>query len=89
MLKDTLDRIRNYEKYIMGDRLGSKCLILVYCINTLFEISAENNKKKMHDFADAIHNMPEIYLGKRTYDSFLLEITSLCDIYGDSYFKCL
>ena len=89
LLKDALDRIRDYEKYIIDNQLGSECPILVYCIRALFEIYAENNKKKMYDFADAIHNMPEIYLGKRTYDSFLLEITSFCDIYGDSYFKCL
>ena len=89
LLKDALDRIRDYEKYIIDKQIGSECPILVYCIKTLFEIAAENNKKKMYDFADAIHNMPEIYLGKRTYDSFLLEITSFCDIYGDSYFKCL
>ena len=89
LLKDTLNRIRDYEKYIMDNRLGSECPILLYCIKTLFEIGAENNKKKMYDFADTIHNMPEIYLGERTYDSFLLEIKSFRDIYGDSYFKCL
>ena len=89
LLKDTLDRIKGYEKYIIDNQLGSKCPILVYCINTLFEISTEDNKKKMYDFADTIHNMLEIYLGKRTYESFLFEIRSFCNIYGDSYFKHL
>ncbi len=89
LLKDTLVRIKSFEKYIIDNRLGSQCPILVYCIKTLFEISAENNKEKMCHFADTIHNMPEIYLSKRTYDSFLFEIKSFCDIYGDSYFKSL
>lgn len=87
LLKEALDQIRDYEKYIIDNRLGSECPILLYCIKTLFEIAAENNKKKMCDFSDTIHNMPEIYLGKRTYDSFLFEITSFRDIYGDSYFN--
>ena len=87
LLKDTLERISGYKKYIIDNRLGPECPILVYCINTLFEISAENNKKKLYNFADVIHNMPEIYLGKRTYDSFSFEITSFCDLYGDSYFE--
>ena len=89
LLKATLDRIKDYEKYIIDNRLESECPVLVYCIKTLFEISDENNRMKMYDFADTIHNMPEIYLGKRTYDSFLYEITSFCDAYGDSYFKGL
>ena len=41
LLKDALDRIRDYEKYIIDKQLGSECPILVYCIKTLFEIAAE------------------------------------------------
>lgn len=89
LLKDTLEQIENYEKYILDNQLESECPLLVYCMKTLFEISTENNEKKMGAFADTIHNMPEIYLGKRTYDSFSSDITSFCEIYGDSYFKYL
>ena len=37
LLKDALDRIRDYEKYIIDKQLASECPILVYCIKTLFE----------------------------------------------------
>ena len=32
--------------------------IVLYCIDTLFEIINEGNKQKIIDFADAIHNIP-------------------------------
>lgn len=89
LFKDTIEQIKNYQQCIIDNQLASECPVLMYCINTLFEIIRENNKEKLYQFADTVHNMPEIYLGKRTYDSFSLEIKSFCDAYGDSYFACL
>ena len=58
----------------------------MYCINTLLEIIDENNEKKIFDFADTIHNMPEICLGKCNIYSFAQEITEFQKMYGKGYF---
>ena len=60
--------------------------LLLYCINTLLEIIKEGNSQKIYDFADTVHNIPEIFIGKRNYYSFHDEIKSFRHIYGKSYF---
>ena len=50
--------------------------ILTYCIDTLFEIIEEGNAEKIRDFADLIHNMPEIALKKSSFRSFTSEINA-------------
>ncbi len=63
--------------------------ILLYCIDTLFEIINEGNKQKIFDFADAIHNIPEIYMQKRNIYSFRRELKSFQKKYGKNYFTFL
>lgn len=82
----TVENIKNYEKYIVDNQLQNEHKILLYCINTLLKIIDENDKKKIFDFADAIHNIPEIHIGKRDFDSFSFEINEFCDKYGKEYF---
>lgn len=60
--------------------------ILLYCIDTLFEIINECNTQKIFDFADAIHNIPEIYMQKRNLYSFRKELKSFQRKYGKRYF---
>ncbi|MEE0265184.1 MAG: hypothetical protein UD936_06105 [Acutalibacteraceae bacterium] len=60
--------------------------ILLYCIDTLFEIINENNREKLCDFADTIHNMPEIAVRKRSFKSFRREIKAFRKKYGKAYF---
>ena len=60
--------------------------ILLYCIDTLFKIINEGNTQKIFDFADAIHNIPEIYIQKRNLYSFRKELTSFQKKYGKHYF---
>ncbi len=72
-------------KIIKKNYIEDKRLIL-YCINTLLEIIDENNEKKIFDFADTIHNMPEICLGKRNIYSFDKEILAFQKMYGKEYF---
>lgn len=60
--------------------------LLLYCIDRLFEIAQENNKEKTFDFADLIHNMPEIYLGKRNIKSFKRQIQIFNKKYKSKYF---
>ena len=61
--------------------------LLLYCIDTLFEIIQENNREKTFDFGDLIHNMPEIYLGKRNIKSFKREIRIFNKKYKTKYFN--
>ncbi len=86
LFETTVEKIKNYEKYLVDNQLQNEHIILLYCINTLFEIIDENDIKKIFDFADAIHNIPEIYIGKRDFDSFSFEIKEFCDKYGKEYF---
>ena len=60
--------------YIEKEQDKNNHNLLLYCIDTLFEIIQENNREKTFDFADLIHNMPEIYLSKRNIKSFKREI---------------
>ena len=61
--------------------------ILTYCIDTLFEIIEEGNREKIYDFADLIHNMPEIALKKRTFRSFSKEIEAFNHKYEEFCFS--
>ena len=86
LLEETLEDIKRIRaKIIKKDNVEDKRLIL-YCINTLLEIIGENNEKKIFAFADTIHNMPEICLGKRNIYSFDKEIFAFQKKYGKEYF---
>lgn len=86
LLNDTIKDIKRIRaKIVKKTKVEGKVLIL-YCIDTLFEIIDENNGKKIFDFADTIHNMPEICLGKRNVYSFTEEILGFQKLYGKEYF---
>ena len=61
--------------------------ILLYCVNTMLELIEEGNTEKVADFADTVHNMPEIFMGKRNLYSFRSEINAFKAKYGAAYFK--
>ena len=93
--QDCLDRKR-YESTIVSIREARKKInmhsvpaekeILLYCIDTLFEILNEGDRQKIFDFADAIHNIPEIYMQKRNLYSFRGELQDFQKKYGKHYF---
>lgn len=60
--------------------------ILVYCIEMLLQAISEGNSEKINDFADAIHNMPEICMDVRPLYTFGGEISGFRYKYGDEYF---
>ena len=60
--------------------------ILIYCIDTLFEIMSEGDHIKINAFADTIHNMPEICMGVRPLHTFGGEISDFRSRYGEKYF---
>ena len=61
--------------------------LLLYCIDTLFALVSEDNRQKTYDFADAVHNVPEIFIGKRKFSSFSREFNVFCEKYGYEYFS--
>ena len=82
--KNNIMLIRTVLKKECGESSNS---LLIYCIDTLFEVTQENNQEKTSDFADLIHNMPEIYLGKRNIKSFKREIRKFNKKYKTKYFN--
>lgn len=61
--------------------------LLIYCIDTMFDILNERNEEKIYDFADMVHNIPEIMMGKRNFYSFAEEIEAFRSKYGEKYFS--
>ncbi|MBR6744177.1 MAG: hypothetical protein IKM00_03045 [Clostridia bacterium] len=61
--------------------------ILTDCIDTIFEMIEEGNREKIYDFADLIHNMPEIGMGKRTFRFFSKEIDAFNHKYEEVCFS--
>ena len=78
--------IRDARKKISMHSAPAEKKVLLYCIDTLFGILNENNKQKAFDFADAIHNIPEIYMQKRNLYSFRKELKAFQKKYGKQYF---
>ena len=60
--------------------------VLLYCIDTLLAIMKEGDEQKIHDFANAIHNIPEIYMQKRNLYSLRSELKGFQKKYGKHYF---
>ena len=82
----TVLSIREARKKINMHSAPAENNILLYCIDTLFEIINEGDKQKIFDFADAIHNIPEIYMQKRNLYSFRKELKAFQKKYGKQYF---
>ena len=60
--------------------------ILIYAIDTLFEMIEEGNREKITDFLDLIRDMPEIALKKRSFRSFAREISAFNHKYEEFCF---
>lgn len=60
---------------------------LLYCIDTLYEFIEEGDRQKIYDFADTVHNVPEIFIGTRKFSSFSREFNTFCEKYGYEYFS--
>lgn len=86
LLKDTLADLEKIKGKIIKKTQVEEKRFILYCINTLLEIVKENDSEKIFDFADTVHNMPEICLGKRNVYSFTQEILTFQKKYGKGYF---
>jgi hypothetical protein len=70
------------------EKYGNKRVrtLLLYCIDTLFKVIEEGDQDKIYNFADLIHNMPDIFLGKRNFYSFRKEIKYFNEKYHEDCF---
>lgn len=82
----TVLSIREAKKKINMHSAPAEKNILLYCIDTLFKLINEGDTQKIFDFADAIHNIPEIYMQKRNLYSFRKELKAFQKKYGKHYF---
>jgi len=85
-LETTVSNIKASRKKINANSRGQEKEILLYCIDTLFSILGEGNVQKIFDFADAIHNIPEIYMQERNLYSLRAELKAFRKKYGKEYF---
>lgn len=82
----TITQLRASRKKIHAQTRGQEKEVLLYCIDTLFAILNEGDRQKVWDFADAVHNVPEIYMQTRNLYSFRLEFRTFQRKYGKQYF---
>lgn len=61
--------------------------LLIYCIDTMFDILNERNAEKIHDFAHTVCNISKIPMGLRDFYSFVPEIDAFREKYGVRYFE--
>ena len=80
------DTLKQSKKIILKDKKSEDNRLIVYCIDTMFDILNEGNREKIYDFADTVYNIPEICMGKRNFYSFNEEIKAFQSKYGDKYF---
>ncbi|MBQ4560847.1 MAG: hypothetical protein IJA55_00775 [Clostridia bacterium] len=85
-LEDVLADIRDARKTVSARSTKDERELLLYCIDTLLQIISENDPVKIFDFADTIHNVPEIYMGLRNQYSLYREINYFRKKYGKAYF---
>ena len=78
--------ITEARKKISMHSVPDEKMILLYCIDTLFEILAEGDRRKIYDFADTIHNVPEVYMQTRNIYSLSRGFKVFRRRYGKTYF---
>ena len=82
----TISAIKEARKTINLHSPRAEKAVLLYCIDTLFAILQEGDPQKAFDYADTIHNIPEIYMQKRNLYSFSQELKRFQKKYGKHYF---
>lgn len=79
--------LKTAKRELKSEKATEDSKLLIYCIDTMFDILNERNKEKIYDFADLVHNIPEIPLGLRDFYSFTTDINSFREKYGTRYFE--
>ncbi len=82
----TISSIRNAREAISANADKYEKRIMLYCIDTLFDILLEGDNDKIIHYVDAIHNVPEIFMQRRNLYSFRQEFEAFRRRYGERYF---
>ena len=85
-VKTTVSSIRRIRLVMEKEPQAQVYQVLIYCIDTLFEIMEEGNREKIAAFADAVHNMPDLGTGKHNLRSLKYELKDFRKKYGKHFF---
>ena len=89
---DMTEKIRNLKElrqYISENSSDRERDILLYCSDELLTLISENNRQKIFDFCDAVHNIAELFY-KSTWkykDYWNIMLEPFCRKYGSCYFS--
>lgn len=80
------DFLLNARSRIVSGVAGRERYVLLYAIDTLFEVRKTGNAEMIFDYADAVHNISELGMKTRTLDSYSFELGLFRKKYGKKYF---
>lgn len=87
--EDVIKDLEDVHMYIEKFAQGGEKEVLLYCIDTLFEIIDEGKNEKAFEFCDAVHNISELFCqdnwNKKQY--MKIYIKPFRRKYGEEYFK--
>ncbi|MBQ9112305.1 MAG: hypothetical protein IJY08_01870 [Clostridia bacterium] len=86
-LRAVLDDLRYAKKQIEKKATKQERKLLLYCIDTMLHIIDEESNAKIFDFADIVHDIPQIFTDRRELGSLRGKIKKFKKKYGDGYFS--
>ena len=87
-LKSSLEQMKELQSLVNHCSIGVQKDILLYCFSQLSDMVSINDYQKVHDFADAVHNLPEIFYREYNLNVFWnLYINPFIKKYGKQYFS--
>lgn len=81
--------LKELRQYISENSSDRERDILFYCSDELLTLISENNRQKIYDFCDAVHNITELFY-KSTWkykDYWKMMLKPFCRKYGSCYFS--
>ncbi|MGN0696535.1 MAG: hypothetical protein ACI4J5_07225 [Oscillospiraceae bacterium] len=84
-----IGELKNLRQYISESSADTERDILLYCTDELTALIAENDRQKIYDFCDAVHNIAELFY-KDTWkyrDYWEIMLKPFCRKYGSGYFS--
>ena len=88
---EVIKELENVRMYIEKFAQDGEKEVLLYCIDTLFEIIGDGENEKAFEFCDAVHNISELFCqdnwDKKQY--MKIYIKPFRRKYGKEYFKSI
>lgn len=85
-MDEAQNTLKQAKKELRKSKYSEDNSLIIYCIDTMFDILNEKMPEKIYDFADLVHNIPEIPMGKRNFYSLNSDIEAFRSKYGERYF---